>query len=106
MNGCIHAIPHHTIAKEVERRAQMVVTRDATLQAGKEFDDIVERTFDIVVELITPRTGMHDDDRTVERCRVFMELLLHVVEVGHRRHVIVLRGVGIETDKLDTSGNE
>ena len=35
-----------------------------------------------------------------------MELLLHVVEVGHRRHIIVLRGVGIETDKLDTTGNE
>lgn len=84
----------------------MVVSIDAALQAGKEFDDIIEHAFDIVVELVTPRARMHDEDRAVKRYRIFMKLLLHIVEVRHSRHIVVLRGIGVETDELDAASNE
>ena len=104
--GGINAVPQHTITLDVKGCALMVVPINAALQAGEELDDIVEGSLYIVVELIAPRTGMHDKDGAVKRRRVFMQFLLHIVEVRYCRHVIVLRGIGVEANELDTSGNE
>ena len=46
----------------------MVVAVDAALQSGKEFDHIVKHAFYIIVELVAPRTGVHNEYRPVESC--------------------------------------
>ncbi len=46
---------------------------------------------------------MHDKDGTVKGGRVFVNLLLHKIEVRHGRHIIILSGIGVETNELDAS---
>lgn len=106
MKRRINAIPHHAVTKDIACCTLMVMPVDATLQAREKFDNIIERTFDIIIELVTTRAGMHDKDRAVEKSGVFTYFPLHKVEIRHCRHIIIFRSVGVEADKLDAACNE
>ena len=49
---------------------------------------------------------MHHDNGTVELLHILHHLFLHIVKVGYGSQIVILRGIGVETQELYTTGDE
>ena len=104
--GTIDTVVVDTVVVELLHRLHMVVPIDAEHQTGEERGVTLKCLFNVVVELVAVGRRMHQQDGAVETVAVGSRLLFHEVEVGHGSHVVVLRGIGVQADELDASGNE
>lgn|SRR5574344_245006 len=82
----------------------MVVSVDTEHGMGEQVYVKLESFCYVIIKLFTIWTGVHTDYRAVERCRILLDLFFHKVEIGYCCQVIVLDGIGIETDEFDTGG--
>ena len=84
----------------------MVVTIDTAHQTWRKVEVTTEGLAHIIIKLVAVWCGMHDDDSTVELVGIRRELLLHVVEVRHGSHIVILSGIRVQADELHTACNE
>ena len=79
---------------------------DTAHQSGEEVEVATECLAHIIIKLVAVGRGMHHDDSTVETRRIRSRLLLHEVEVRHSGHIVVLRGIGVQTNEFHTGCDE
>ena len=84
----------------------MFVACSTKLNAWKLDDIPFEYPCHIVVELVGIRAYVHGYDSLVKFIPAVVNFVFQKFEVGDGLRIVVFEGIGIQADKLDTSGNE
>lgn len=102
----VGSIIHYSVIVNIISLEMVVMTIKAEEQSREEMHIKFKRLGHIIIKLLAVWSCMHANNGTVEEQRITVELLFHEIEIWHCRKVVILSGIGVETNKFYPGSDE